>query len=79
MTLPTLLANHRKNVAEARLAKFYSAINQAVLLSERENGEHKDWDDLSINCDYDEETQSCKEGSVDAIQWYNIINILQNI
>ena len=79
MTLPTLLANHRKNVAEARLTKFYSAINQAVLLSERENGEHKDWDDLSINCDYDEETQSCKEGSVDAIQWYNIINILQNI
>lgn len=70
LTIPTLMGNHRKSIAETRLAKFYSVINQAVLMSEIENGDHKDWDPLGVECDFDEETGSCKSGSIVAIQWY---------
>ena len=43
MTLPTLLANYRKNQAVTQLKKAYSEINQAIKLSEAENGELSGW------------------------------------
>ena len=43
LTLPTLIHNHNKKVIETRLKKFYSSMNQAILLSEVENGDKKDW------------------------------------
>ncbi len=44
MTLPTLTANYRKKESSARLKKFYSALSQAIMLSENENGPSLYWD-----------------------------------
>ena len=43
MTMPMLVQKHRKNVVETRLQKFYSSINQAIKLSEVQNGDKKYW------------------------------------
>ncbi len=43
LTIPTLIQNHRNQVAETRLKKFYSNINQAVQLAEAEYGDKKIW------------------------------------
>ena len=43
MTMPALIANHRKNVVETRLKHFYSTINQAITLSEVEHGDKNSW------------------------------------
>lgn len=39
LTIPTLMANHRKNVVETRLAKFYSTMNQAIHMAEADYGD----------------------------------------
>lgn len=54
MTIPTIMLKHRKNVAETRLKKFYSSINQALNLSENVNGEKKYWKEQILNA------QQCK-------------------
>lgn len=46
LTLPSLVANYRKKVVETRLAKFYSIINQALELSENDNGPKEYWDEM---------------------------------
>ena len=43
MTLPTLFANYRKKQTVTQLKKAYSEINQAIKLSETENGELSGW------------------------------------
>ena len=43
MTIPTLIAKHRKNVTEAKLKKFYTTINQAITRSEVDNGDKSFW------------------------------------
>lgn len=43
MTIPILTAKHQKRVVETRIKKFYTTINQAVKLSEVENGEYQYW------------------------------------
>lgn len=43
MTLPALIQKNHKTIVETRLKKFYSAINQAILLSENANGDKKYW------------------------------------
>lgn len=71
IVIPALLQKYNKVIAESRLAKFYSTINQAVRLSEIENGSHVNWEPLGASCDYDEETDSCISGSENAVQWFN--------
>ncbi len=44
MTLPTLIQNHQKKVTVTRLKKFYTTINQAVKMSEAENGSYQEWE-----------------------------------
>lgn len=44
MTLPTLVGNYQKKQMVTQLKKAYSELNQAVKLSEVENGEIKYWD-----------------------------------
>ncbi len=48
MTLPALIQNHRNQVAETRLKKFYSAINQAIIASEAVNGDRTEWHSSSV-------------------------------
>ena len=43
MTLPTLIQANKNKEIEAKLKKFYSAMNQAIMLSESENGDYKYW------------------------------------
>ena len=43
MTLPTLMANHRKKVVETKLEKIYSVMNQAINLTNAEYGDVTNW------------------------------------
>ncbi len=54
MTLPTLIQNYRKHEVETKLAKFYSVMNQAIKLSEVENGEMSAWGDIQSGFEQDE-------------------------
>lgn len=71
VTIPALMQEYNKTIAESRLAKFYAAINNAVRLSEIENGSHANWDSIGASCDYDDETDSCISGTENAVQWFN--------
>ncbi len=48
LTMPSLILHHKKQEASARLKKFYSAISQAILLSEIDNGPVKDWNKADV-------------------------------
>ncbi len=43
MTIPTLIQSYKKKVVETRLVNFYSTINQALRLSEVDNGNSSTW------------------------------------
>ncbi len=43
LTMPALIQNYTNNVAETRLKKFYSIMNQAILQSIVDNGEVENW------------------------------------
>ena len=43
LTIPTLIQKYTNKVVETRLVQFYSSINQAVKLSEIDNGDKKLW------------------------------------
>lgn len=44
LTIPMLIQDYRNNVAETRLKKFYSTMNQAIALSINDNGDVETWD-----------------------------------
>lgn len=44
LTIPGLIANHRKKVVEVRLKKFYSTFMNAIEMSQSENGDLSTWD-----------------------------------
>ncbi len=58
MTMPVLIANHKKTVAETRLAKFYSTMNQAVQRAEVDYGDKTQWDKYEILYEQDEDGNS---------------------
>ncbi len=43
LTIPTLVQNYKKKVVETKLSQFYTMMNQAVKLSEIDNGEQSTW------------------------------------
>jgi len=43
MTIPTLISNYKKQIVGIRLLKFYSAYNQALSLSQIDNGRMETW------------------------------------
>lgn len=43
ITLPTLIQHHRNTVVENKLKRFYSVMQQAIKMSEAENGELQYW------------------------------------
>lgn len=43
MTLPALISNYREKAARAKLKKFYSIMQQAVMFSEQDNGASDNW------------------------------------
>jgi len=70
LTIPAMVQNYKKRVVETRLAKFYSMINQAVQLSELDNGDKKSWDEL-LPCEKDEEGNIISYDKSPAEEWYN--------
>lgn len=48
MTMPTLIAHHKKKVVVTRMQKFYSSMNQALKLSETQNGEYQYWNEINL-------------------------------
>lgn len=48
LTLPAVLSNYRKQVAESRLKKFYTTFNQAVSLAENKYGDVEYWDNADL-------------------------------
>ncbi len=51
LTLPSLIEKHDKQVISTRLKKFYSTMNQAILLYEQKNNISKEYFDFSSFCD----------------------------
>jgi prepilin-type N-terminal cleavage/methylation domain-containing protein len=43
LTLPSLIANYQKKQTVVKLKRFYTTMNQAIRLSEAENGPAEDW------------------------------------
>lgn len=59
LTLPILIQNYRNNEVEAKLKKVYSTMNQAIQLSELDNGPKEFWPRA---CDIEDESSEnyCK-------------------
>lgn len=55
MTLPALIQRNNNKVVETRLKKFYSAINQAIMLAENDYGDKKIWYQDLAGADIDDE------------------------
>lgn len=53
MTLPALINKQQKKEATARLKKFYSTMQQAILLSENDNGPCGQWDKVARQANED--------------------------
>ena len=43
LTLPAIISNYKKSVIETSVKKFYTNINQAIIMSERDNGDRHGW------------------------------------
>ena len=61
LTIPNLVQSYKKKIVETRLAKFYSVMNQAIQLSEIDNGPKEYWDELD---------GVATEGSVNQLIWF---------
>ena len=55
LTIPTLMANHRKQVVETSLEKFYSTMNQAIKMAEVDYGDVRQWDEFEYGFNEDED------------------------
>ena len=70
MTIPTLTQNYKKKVVETKLLKFYSTMNQAIKLSEIDNGKLTTWDPFTYNEGYDSDEKYYIE-TTNALEWWN--------
>ncbi|MBR1753987.1 type II secretion system protein, partial [bacterium] len=68
LTIPTLISNNNKRIVETRLQKVYSVMNNAIELSEVENGDKTKWDSFGLTYENDEDD---KFVSSDAQRWFN--------
>ena len=71
MTLPVLTGHYRKSVVESRLKKFYSTMNQVILMSERDNGPKEYWDAQPKAYDIGEDGTVDKTQESKMISWFN--------
>jgi len=74
LTLPTLITNYQKSVVAGRVKKFYSTVNQAIKLSEADNGSYEYWDYPDSSSGDSEEYQKfvdkyLKKYFSDAVEW----------
>ncbi len=70
LTIPTLISNYRKKVVESRLVNFYSVMNQAIKLSEVDNGSIMTWEKLEKGYETDEDGNP-DYNRTNALLWFN--------
>lgn len=70
LTLPVLIQNHRNTVVETRLKKFYSVINQAVIMAENDYGDKIYWYQDLQGAQTDDEGNLIP-GSSESEKWFN--------
>ena len=51
LTLPTVIQNYKKSVIETSVKNFYTNINQAIIMSERDNDDMHEWSRTGYNDD----------------------------
>ena len=71
LTIPTLMANHRKTVIETRLAKFYSTMNQAVQRAEVDYGDKTLWEKYEMIYEKDEDGNDDKTKPIVNTAYFN--------
>ena len=49
ITLPTLIQNYKRQQASARIKKFISVINQALIYAENDHGPREEWEHGELN------------------------------
>lgn len=69
MTLPALIQNNNNKVVETRLKKFYSVINQAIIMAEVDYGDKKIWYQDLKGAETDNEGNII-EGSSESEKWF---------
>ncbi len=70
--MPSLIAHHKRQVVETRLARFYSVINQAITMSKVENGDTKDWLPIEDIFQDGTHTPGRPSNSISAEKWFNM-------
>ncbi|PWL78741.1 hypothetical protein DBY21_03685 [Candidatus Gastranaerophilales bacterium] len=83
MTLPSLIQRNNNKVVETRLKKFYTSINQAILMAEKDYGDKKYWYQDVTNTTQKDEDGNFIKGSNKAELWFNqylapYLNILRS-
>lgn len=58
MTLPILIQSHKERELSARLQKFYSVMNQAIMLEEVKSGDRKEWFEDLYGLDEEEKSKN---------------------
>lgn len=71
MTIPTLVANYKKKVIETKLVNFYSVMNNAVKMSEVENGFIANWDALVQDQILDDAGNVIATPTTNVLEWFN--------
>ncbi len=61
LTLPAVIGHYKKVETASRLKKFYSSIQQAIVMSEAVNGEVSSWIKPASSSDYDMQGKVSKE------------------
>lgn len=61
MTLPAIVQSNKNKEVEAKLQKIYTVMNQAILLSEKDNGPKEYWE-FSCTADDNNIGDDCREG-----------------
>ena len=64
LTMPALIQNSKKTETSARLKKFYSLMEQAIIMSELANGNSLDWVKVETAFDEDGNTDFNAQGKI---------------
>ena len=70
LTLPSLIQKNNNKVVETRLKKFYSTMNQAIMMAEVDYGDKKIWYEDVAGAEIDKDGNPVP-GSSQAEKWFN--------
>ncbi len=71
MTIPTLVSSYKKKVVESRIINFYSVMNNAVKMSEMENGSVTLWNSIEQDEVEDDTGNVIATPSTNVQEWFD--------